>query len=315
MNPKWENGDVAIYSYEKKPLLEAKDTKLKVIQNDKEVEKICATVKDGYAVAEIELRPKTDADFKKWLEEMGAHKKPSERKDTKLWIEVLADGIPITKKFLEDKPVKFISTNWHEPMDYPQRTKYSSSGYLKPKNGAFGKVRLYPGGGEKKHQGIDLFAPIGTKLYSCISGVVKNVGTYGDAGKRIVIEGTNTTSLKNRKLALDYEDEYQGEMEFGTGFEFEDKIYLFYFHLSEFKVKQGEEVKAGQLIGLSGVTGNADGIRNPHLHLEVLDTYNRPGGLTDKHNPAYFIDLKPIQDTLQEDTKLYKWYKDGTKKK
>ena len=69
MNPKWEDGDVAIYLYEKKPLLEAKDTKLKVIQNDKEVEKICATVKDGYAVAEVEIQEKAEkSSVEEWTE-------------------------------------------------------------------------------------------------------------------------------------------------------------------------------------------------------------------------------------------------------
>jgi murein DD-endopeptidase MepM/ murein hydrolase activator NlpD len=39
-----------------------------------------------------------------------------------------------------------------------------------------------------------------------------------------------------------------------------------YLHLSEFKVKEGEEVETGQLIGLSGGTGRATG---PHLHLAI----------------------------------------------
>jgi murein DD-endopeptidase MepM/ murein hydrolase activator NlpD len=39
-----------------------------------------------------------------------------------------------------------------------------------------------------------------------------------------------------------------------------------YFHLSEFKVKEGDAVKRGQVIGLSGGTGRATG---PHLHVSV----------------------------------------------
>jgi murein DD-endopeptidase MepM/ murein hydrolase activator NlpD len=39
-----------------------------------------------------------------------------------------------------------------------------------------------------------------------------------------------------------------------------------YLHLSEFKVKEGEQVVRGQVIGVSGGTGRATG---PHLHVAV----------------------------------------------
>ena len=39
-----------------------------------------------------------------------------------------------------------------------------------------------------------------------------------------------------------------------------------YFHLSEPTVKVGDEVKRGQTVGLTGMTGRATG---PHLHLSL----------------------------------------------
>ena len=51
-----------------------------------------------------------------------------------------------------------------------------------------------------------------------------------------------------------------------------------YLHLSEFKVKEGDFVKRGQIIGLSGGTGRATG---PHLHVAVRwqGTYLDPASL------------------------------------
>src|SRR3989344_4477136 len=43
-------------------------------------------------------------------------------------------------------------------------------------------------------------------------------------------------------------------------------IFSLYMHLSKFSVKQGESVKTGQIIGMSGKTGRVTG---PHLHFGI----------------------------------------------
>ena len=51
-----------------------------------------------------------------------------------------------------------------------------------------------------------------------------------------------------------------------------------YMHLSQFTVKEGDRVKRGQQVGLSGGTGRATG---PHLHVAVRwqGTYLDPARL------------------------------------
>lgn len=85
------------------------------------------------------------------------------------------------------------------------------------------------------HKGTDFRAPTGTKIFAINDGVVslsKSFIVYGDT---VVIDhGAGVESL--------------------------------YMHLSETKVKAGEKIKKGDLIGLSGSTGYAEA---PHLHLSI----------------------------------------------
>lgn len=87
--------------------------------------------------------------------------------------------------------------------------------------------------GTGRHQGIDIFAPRGTPVYAIESGVVSKMGwnTYG--GNRVWIGGR-----------------------------------FYYAHLDKYApgLKVGAKVKAGQLIGYVGNTGDAKNT-DPHLHL------------------------------------------------
>jgi len=88
----------------------------------------------------------------------------------------------------------------------------------------------------KMHKGIDIAAPTGTKVYAAGSGKVLKITSSDDGyGNCIVIEH-------------------------GYGF------VTRYAHLSGFKIKEGDEVKKGDLIGLVGSTGRSIG---PHLHYEI----------------------------------------------
>lgn len=86
------------------------------------------------------------------------------------------------------------------------------------------------------HSGIDLAAKTGTSVYAAAGGTVELASWYYGYGNCIVINHGN--GVKTR-----------------------------YAHLSAYKVSVGATVSRGQLIALSGNTGNSTG---PHLHFEVI---------------------------------------------
>ncbi len=85
------------------------------------------------------------------------------------------------------------------------------------------------------HRGIDISIPTGTPVYACADGTVEKAQWSGSYGYYVVIShGSGYTTL--------------------------------YAHNSSLTVKQGQRVKRGQQIAVSGSTGNSSG---PHLHLEI----------------------------------------------
>jgi murein DD-endopeptidase MepM/ murein hydrolase activator NlpD len=109
----------------------------------------------------------------------------------------------------------------------------------------------------RMHTGMDFTARIGTNVYATGDGVVEALEKSGwGYGHCIVIN---------------------------HGYGYKTR----YAHLSAFKVKRGQKVKRGELIGLVGNTGKSTG---PHLHYEV-----EKGGK--KMNPIHYYhsDLTPEQ--------------------
>lgn len=101
----------------------------------------------------------------------------------------------------------------------------------------------------KMHTGLDFAARIGTPIHASGGGRISRVSnSYYGYGKQVEID---------------------------HGFGFKTK----YAHMSEFKVKVGQRVKRGELIGYSGNSGTSSG---PHLHYEVHK--NRK-----KVNPIHYI--------------------------
>lgn len=117
---------------------------------------------------------------------------------------------------------------WVDPVTNPKRLLYGSEGY-RPIAGAFGgRIRWRPGEGPWPHQGVDVFAPLGTPLYSCVDGTVVDVVNNGNDnfnarnpdldwyhrdkyGNYVIIELDNPLDLfwvRNSKYELNRRDLY-----------------------------------------------------------------------------------------------------------
>lgn len=119
------------------------------------------------------------------------------------------------------------------------RLKLWQTGFLEPvsgrRTGIFGSVRIMNGQARNPHNGEDIGAPMGADVIATNDGTVRLTVDHIFSGRGIYVDH-------------------------GLGF------YSMYFHLSEVLVKEGEAVKAGQVIGKVGATGRATG---PHLHWGV----------------------------------------------
>ncbi|RYZ23189.1 MAG: M23 family metallopeptidase [Chitinophagaceae bacterium] len=107
-------------------------------------------------------------------------------------------------------------------------------------------------GGARRHEGIDIFAAKRTPAIAAADGTVTSVAEGGLGGKYVFL----------RPNGKSYN--------------------LYYAHLDEQLVQAGQQVRAGETIGLVGNTGNAR-TTPPHLHFGV---YGRGGAV----DPLPFID-------------------------
>lgn len=104
------------------------------------------------------------------------------------------------------------------------------------------------------HAGMDFAAPVGANIYATGNGQVISAGWQQGYGNCVQINH-------------------------GYGY------LTLYGHMSAFKVRAGQKVKRGDVIGLVGSTGKSTG---PHLHYEV----HFKGEIMNPQN-YYFLDLSP----------------------
>jgi murein DD-endopeptidase MepM/ murein hydrolase activator NlpD len=122
-----------------------------------------------------------------------------------------------------------------------------------PVSDVFGTERVFNGQVQSRHLGLDFAAPAGTPVRAINSGtVILAQDLYFEGGFIVIDHGQGLLSL--------------------------------YLHLSDFRIKAGDQVAAGDVIGMSGSSGRATG---PHLHLAVRwqGIYLNPAVLLQLHIP------------------------------
>jgi murein DD-endopeptidase MepM/ murein hydrolase activator NlpD len=113
---------------------------------------------------------------------------------------------------------------WDAPFIRPVPQQESAS--------SFGRRRIINGTPRAPHSGVDLSAPAGTEVAAANHGKVVLNGDFFFAGGSVVLDH-------------------------GGG------LFTMYFHLSEIRVGEGQLVRKGDVLGLSGATGRVTGA---HLH-------------------------------------------------
>jgi murein DD-endopeptidase MepM/ murein hydrolase activator NlpD len=107
---------------------------------------------------------------------------------------------------------------------------------LGPVSGVFGSQRILNGEPRSPHRGVDLAATAGTPVGAMASGVVSlaETGMFFTGGTVMIDHGHGVHSI--------------------------------YAHLSEVRVREGQRLGQGNIVGAVGATGRATG---PHLHWGV----------------------------------------------
>lgn len=136
--------------------------------------------------------------------------------------------------------------------DIFKNPKIAASNATNINGGRFGPTRTRKDGTKKNHWGLDIYSEVDLPLYPLQLGkvvsVVNNVppnerGTSTDFGNHVIIE---------------------------TEYYFtKDKVRILYAHLNRVDVKVNDIVEWETQLGLTGRTGNAAEVLNPHVHIQV----------------------------------------------
>jgi len=159
-------------------------------------------------------------------------------------------------KLMQDKPVQQpIEQTESAPVEN-QNVSGMSGAFAMPLStikitSGFGSREAPKAGASTDHNGVDLFAPVNTPVFSPMDGIVEKVYYNDLGGKQLIIRNADGSR---------------------SGFA----------HLNDYGVAVGDKITKGQKVALSGNTGNSTG---PHLHFTFR---NVQGDLVD---PSTFFNI------------------------
>lgn len=143
-----------------------------------------------------------------------------------------------------------------------------TAGLANPRGALFGLTRTNADGTKRPHQGVDYAADENSDVLAVANGEVvginKGLDGYGF-----------TILLKIQKKEI--------------------TLYPFYAHLKQINVRVGMTVHEGQVLGLTGDTGNAKGMttikKGGHLHFELRERQIVGRGLDGRIDPSLYVVL------------------------
>lgn len=132
---------------------------------------------------------------------------------------------PELERIAAARAIRSGSEGWRQRFAWPRTGRIS---------GLFGSQRIYQGQAGSYHSGVDVAGATGEPITAPADGVV-------------ILAADTPFTLEGKLLMIDH----------GAG------LNSAFLHLSRIDVREGQQVRKGQLIGAIGATGRATG---PHLH-------------------------------------------------
>ena len=197
---------------------------------------------------------------------------------------LLRGQVSLTAVFHDLNPCADEESDRRDPLR-EMKIQASGAGGWNIKGGTFGDdVRKDSRGNDVAHWGIDLACPVGTPVFATHNGTVSAI-------RNDISEDTTWDEYKKRE-----DKDCESKRLFNAGNAVEIECYtngglytIKYYHLTsvEGTLYIGKPVKAGDIIGISGITGNGGSKSSggPHLHYQV----NIGRSMNNRTNPEPFI--------------------------